>query len=79
MSIEQQVLEANLKAAQDFVERNLEPDATTPPWLKIAADEIRSGNTLTAEDIKLFQGMGGTDHPDPTLHSSPTVQTREIK
>lgn len=77
--IESQVLAANLRTAQDFVNRGLTPDDTTPPWLRTAVDEIKSGKTLTADDIDDFQKMGGTGHPDPTLHSSPTMQTRDIK
>lgn len=32
---------------------------------------------VTAEELKATYAMGGTDHPDPTLHSSPIAAERE--
>lgn len=40
-------------------------------WEEVFA-EVVTGGELTRTDV-----MGGTDHPDPTLHSSPIREERE--
>lgn len=66
ISVERQVYLANLKTIQDFLDRNLVPDVNTPPWLRLAAEEVKKRGTLPSPtDLDHIHRMGGVDYPQP--------------
>ncbi len=81
----------NVRTAVGFLVRDGKLPEDIQPALRVLAERVlkvakERGVTpdivfeelVTAEELKEAFAMGGTDHPDPTLHSSPVVSGKMI-
>ncbi len=79
----------NVRTAVGFLMRDGKLPDNIQPALRILAERVvevakKRGvepvtvfeELVTAKELKATFAMGGTDHPDPTLHSSPVVSER---
>ena len=64
-----------IEVIEEAFKRDFPITDATPQWLRMGVDYLAKGQEVTEEDLDKFDRMGGTDHPDPTLRSDPTVST----